>query len=277
MDRKEVDRLVVEFDKLSQVKLKREILVKPSFIGVGAGRCGTSAIYSALINHPGCHLSPIKEVNYFGIRDKETTPTGLTYSEYLSYFLGADHDQVVGEISPAYLTFPESLVNLHKYLPDVKLILTLRNPLERFISQFKHHKNAHGLTSLEAYSTQAIEQFNAGFPNGKNWFSPAKNIYQSLYSEGTKYLLENYGRDKIHVICFHNLVANFSNEMRLLQEFLGLEQHLLPENRTNQSSEEAVDLDLSWETVKSLEAIFYKDIENLSELLGDEFMALTER
>ncbi|MFT4941634.1 MAG: hypothetical protein ACI88A_004704, partial [Paraglaciecola sp.] len=96
-------------------------------------------------------------------------------------------------------------------------------------------------------------------------------------SEGTKYLLENYGRDKIHVICFHNLVANFSNEMRLLQEFLGLEQHLLPENRTNQSSEEAVDLDLSWETVKSLEAIFYKDIENLSELLGDEFMALTER
>jgi hypothetical protein len=52
---------------------------------------------------------------------------------------------------------------------------------------------------------------------------------------------------------------------------------LLPENRTNQSSEEAVDLDLSWETVKSLEAIFYKDIENLSELLGDEFMALTER
>lgn len=262
----EIERLVLEFDKLAKYKHSLGNLIKPSFIGVGAGRCGTSAIFAALRHHSGCYLSPLKELNYFGIRDKETVSTGLTFSEYLSYFLGAKPGQLVGEISPAYLTFPDSLSNLKSYLPDVKIILTLRNPFDRFKSQFKHHQVHHSYSSFDHYSKVALDQYYAGYPNGKNWYEPVKNLYQSLFFEGVSALVDSYGQSKIHTVYHSSLSSNYSDELASLQRFLGLDVIDLPFERTNQSSKGSVDLAIQPATKEQLINLFDENVQKLSSI-----------
>jgi hypothetical protein len=264
IDKFGLDEKVMAFHDLVSMKEKLTSLPKPNFIGVGAGRCGTSAIYAALKKHKGCHLSPLKEVNYFGIRNNESKHTGLSYSEYLNYFVGAEEGQVIGEISPAYLTYPESRQYLLKHLPDAKIIITLRNPLTRFVSQFKHHKELHKFDALEDYIKVALEQYNDNLPNGKNWFAPVKNIYQSLYYEGVKFFLENYAKDKVFILMHEDLVNDYTKTMSNLQKFLEIEFIELDNIYTNQSEAGQLKLDVKPSVLNEIKDIFRLDLQKLN-------------
>lgn len=256
----ELEQLILNFHEITVRKFHNGFMPKPTFIGVGAGRCGTSALYSMLRSHPDVYLSPLKEINYFGIRDKESNLLGLTFSEYLNYFLGATKDQQIGEFSPAYLTHPLSLQRIKHYLPYAKLIITTRAPYERFVSQFKHHSDKHGYTSLNKYAKDAVLQYKAGWPNGKNWYAPVKNLYQSLYFEGIDYIYNNFEKENIIVINQSNLSRNNSLIIHKLCEFLSIKDIELESQKTNMSAETSLDMTISNEVKQSLDDTFFNDL-----------------
>jgi len=218
-----------------------------------------------LRKHPDVYLPPLKEVNYFGIRDKETTPFGLTFGEYLTYFLGAKKGQQIGEFSPAYLTQPDSLARIRKHLPNAKILITLRPPMARFISQFRHHATQHGYKKFNHYVRDALEQYRKGWPNGKNWYVPVKNIYQSLYFDGIDYLYSNFDKKQILVIKQPELRADYKTTMASICKFLSVPQINFQETKTNLSEEGDLDMNISEDLRARLREVFDVDLNKLEQ------------
>lgn len=119
----------------------RHLRVLPDFIIIGAQKCGTSALYDGLCAHPNVASAWIKEVHFFDL-DYEK---GLAY--YRRYFRplweiavsrAMGKRWVTGEASPYYIYHPRVAARIAKDLPHVKLIVLLRNPVDRAFSNYQH-------------------------------------------------------------------------------------------------------------------------------------------
>ena len=114
----------------------------PDFIILGTQRGGTTSLYSYLASHPGIGPASTKEVHFF---DNKFTK-GLTW--YRAHFPSAlekyyvEHVQkrsfITGESSPYYLFHPHVPRRVAKAVPHAKLIVLLRNPVDRAYSQYNH-------------------------------------------------------------------------------------------------------------------------------------------
>ena len=102
----------------------------PNFLGIGAQKSGTTWLYKNLRKHPQLYLPETKEIHYFDWYFYKNI------NWYCKYFKGAKKTQVTGEINPCYSTLSEKKIKLiHKINPKLKIILLLRNPIERAWSQ----------------------------------------------------------------------------------------------------------------------------------------------
>jgi len=102
----------------------------PDFLGIGAQKSGTTWLYKNLRKHPQLYLPETKEIHYFDWYFYKSI------NWYFKYFKGAKKKQVTGEINPCYSTLSEKKIKLiHKMNPNLKIILLLRNPIDRAWSQ----------------------------------------------------------------------------------------------------------------------------------------------
>ncbi len=108
----------------------------PNLVVIGAQKCGTSALHYYLGLHPEVSMSTPKELNFF-IRPQEWK-RGIEW--YESHF--TEDAKVRGESSPNYTNHPRSKGvprRMHSVVPDAKLILLVRDPLERIVSAYIHN------------------------------------------------------------------------------------------------------------------------------------------
>ncbi len=127
----------------------------PDFIIIGTQRGGTTSLYSYLASHPSVSPASTKEVHFF---DNKFTK-GLAW--YRAHFPSAiekyysEHIQkrnfITGESSPYYLFHPHVPERVAKAVPHAKLIVLLRNPVDRAYSQYNHEVDGgrETLTSFE--------------------------------------------------------------------------------------------------------------------------------
>ena len=105
----------------------------PSFLYIGAPKCGSTWIYKALQAHPEVYVPVAKEIYFF---DRYYSK-GLDW--YAPFFEKSDPGiKAIGELSPNYLYYHEAASRIAQDLPAVKLFACIRNPLERFLSQYMH-------------------------------------------------------------------------------------------------------------------------------------------
>jgi len=105
----------------------------PDFVVVGAPKCGTTAIYATLLQHPEVSLSPIKEPHYFA-HDFPRRREVETIEDYDHLFAGAEQAQLRGEASAHYLSSKEATAAILRRRPDAKFIALVRNPVDMFVS-----------------------------------------------------------------------------------------------------------------------------------------------
>jgi hypothetical protein len=124
----------------------------PSFIIVGGQRCGTNSLYEYLVGH-SCiaRALPLQEVHYFDFNfDKgaawyrghfpSVVRPAVTRLRHNSRF-------ITGECSPYYMFHPHCPRRIIEMLPDVKLFVLLRNPVDRAYSHYQH-EHSHGIETL---------------------------------------------------------------------------------------------------------------------------------
>ena len=114
----------------------------PDFVIIGAQKSGTTSLYNFIIKHPTIAPASRKELHYFSIRYdlgerwyRSNFPTNLSRRRH---YKKTGQKLLSGEASPSYLFYPRVSDRMRKNLPDAKLIVILRNPVDRTYSHYQH-------------------------------------------------------------------------------------------------------------------------------------------
>lgn len=114
--------------------LKTDQLTFPDFLCAGVEKSGTTWLYENLKCHPELNLPDRKELNYFSSKYRFY---GLPLSHYSRYFKGVT--KIKGEITPCENMPIGRIRFMHKIMPSLKIIIILRNPVERIWSAALMH------------------------------------------------------------------------------------------------------------------------------------------
>jgi len=162
----------------------------PTFIIIGAMKCGTSSLHYYLSKHPDISMSMPKELNYFLSNfegDKNLGLQGRNFERGLDWYaahFNAD-SSARGESSPAYMD-PRHLgvaKRMHECVPDALLIVLTRDPFDRAVSEYRHRvANGEEPRSLEeaildpSSSYVALSRYHACLESFYEYFGPGKII-----------------------------------------------------------------------------------------------------
>lgn len=106
----------------------------PNFLIIGAPRAGTTWMAENLRSHPQIYMPKEKELHFFD-RHYERG-----WDFYEQFFAAADGEPAIGEATPEYLYLPRIPRLIYKHLPHAKLIVSLRNPVDRVYSRYWNAK-----------------------------------------------------------------------------------------------------------------------------------------
>lgn len=200
---------------------------EPNFIVAGAPRCGSTALYAYLSEHPQIFMSHVKELNYFADDFPNMQKISFrSYSDYLTVFDDASDAHLgIGEASPFYLFSKVALEKMYATLPNVKIIVSLRNPVD-----FIHSYHRLNLTLLredekdiqKAWALQADRKVGKSLP--ANLREPELLIYGDLgkFSPYIEKLFATYPREQIKVILLDDLRSNTKVIYEEILEFLDI-------------------------------------------------------
>lgn len=218
----------------------------PDFLCVGAQKAGTTTLHELLQAHPGVFLPPLKEVHYFSLHFDRPL------SWYESVFASARPRQVAGEITPYYLFHPAAPARIAATVPGAKLIVLLRDPVDRAISGYFHSRR-HGMEPLgiaEAFDAEQERTRDAerglAEPGRRNsshqWHG---YVARSRYELQLPRYLERFPRSQILLLRSEDLFAEPGVAWHGLLDFLGLPPLELPSPmpRANAGSGEAAAVD----------------------------------
>ena len=193
----------------------------PDFIIAGATKCGTSSIYHYLSRHPQVLLSHKKELDFYWKHFKR----GVDW--YLAHFptLTDRPDFLTGEATPNYIRFPQVAQRIKDTFPQTKIIILLRNPVDRAIS-WHYHKLNTGLTKLDLATAIASEidrlaTVSEAEITNTGYYEP-DNILTSLYIYKLKPWIEILGREQFLILKSEDFYLNTRENMEQVFKFLNL-------------------------------------------------------
>ncbi|HIP69968.1 MAG TPA: sulfotransferase [Anaerolineae bacterium] len=205
----------------------------PNFLIVGAIKSGTTALYQYLIQHPEIFLSPdVKESRFLtGVNPAqnpeicELIPVMTEITAYAKLFEKAKDTQLIGEIDPWYLYLHENTIpRIQTYLdPSVKIIMCLRNPVDRNYSHY-NHVIRHG------WEIQSYEQLHESVVTGNenHWYE--RTIFEAgLYYPRVRAYLNAFSTEQVLVILYDDFRANSLGIFKQICAFIGVDNTIIPD------------------------------------------------
>ncbi len=194
----------------------------PDFLIIGAQKAGTSALALNLNRHPDVFIAGMDqqnpELHFFD------SNLGRGVDWYRKWF--THPDKLQGEKTPNYLSGMACHVRMAAVVPNAKLVISLRNPIDRAYSAWNHFNQAAGEAGAWGWKTMP---FREAILQGKSPIIDHRHnpVMSALLDSGDyvvkiRHLLEYYPRDQIHILAAERLRANREDEYGRLLAFLGL-------------------------------------------------------
>lgn len=199
----------------------------PNFFIVGAIRSGTTSLYEYLKQISSIYMPTIKEPNYFTASiDKKQLFTKPISSEkkYLSLFKNVKNEKAIGDASPTYLWDPKSAKLIYEKIPKAKIVIILRNPIDR---AYSHYLMLYGRGVLKTPFEQIISD-SKKIPHDD--FS-GRVINAGFYSEQIKRYFEVFPKNQIKILIFEEFVKNTKESVGNILDFLDIDDE--PPDSTN--------------------------------------------
>ncbi len=210
-----------------------EKAVMPNFLVIGAGKSGTTSLNDYLAQHPDIYMSPVKEPNYFALKN-ESPLSSLSDPEQMYHYPQAVYkreayeqlfedvrgEQVIGEVSPMYLYNPEAPIAIDQEIPNVRLVAILRDPVDRLYSRYMHLARDNRLGSLSLDSL---------FDKDSLWWRRPDLIPEGFYGEYLQRYLLIFPREQIKLFTFNDFKQNTREVLREIYEFLGVDASFEPQ------------------------------------------------
>lgn len=208
----------------------------PDFFVAGAPKAGTTALHAALARHPGLHLSAVKEPKFFLTDGPPPTQGGpgdaKTYGEhvwrradYEALFAAAPRGSLRGESTPFYLYSRAAQQRIRALVPQAKMIIVLRDPVERAHSNWTHLWSA-GLDPIDDF-VRACDAEDRRVAAGWADFWHYKRL--GLYGEQMQHLYSMFPAEQVLMFRYRDLVEDAALTLDRICAFLGIAQGLITE------------------------------------------------
>jgi hypothetical protein len=208
----------------------------PDFLVMGAPKAGTTALHAALAQHPQLYLSPVKEPKYFlcdGPPPQQGGP-GDAHSyrewvwrraEYEALFDAAPDGARLGESTPFYLADFAAHERIRAAVPDARLIVVLRDPVDRAYSNWAHLW-ADGLETVDDFVAACAEE-----PRRREagWAPIWRYLETGLYGHQLQHLFSVFPREQVHIIRYLSLVEEPAATLDRVCRFLGVDEGVISE------------------------------------------------
>ena len=199
----------------------------PTFIAIGAGRCGTTSLHGILSQHPEIAMSRTKEPCYFHLAgsgvDLDRLPPdarkkwGASVSGQAAYralFTRSPKTKAIGEISPIYLTSPRAPSMIARQIPHVRLIALVRDPIERALSHHRHNM-VHGFEKTQSFE----HAFRRDIARGEH----SEYYRAGMYAHHLSVYGRFFEREQIHVIEQGQFSRDPSGVLAKVCRFIGVD------------------------------------------------------
>lgn len=226
---------------------------KPTFLVVGAVKAGTTSLHEYLQMHPEIYMSPVKETNHFSDADMDFAHFNVDYrqdinvnldkylagpmdkkihiahvrtpEQYALLFKNVTHEKAIGEVSNSYLYLPSTAATIRKALPDVKIVMMLRNPVERLYSQFLMNLKLGKIVEKDLLKEIAADQAK----QYKGWGVSHLYLEVGNYYEQVKRYYDQFPATQIKVLFYEDFKRDPGAVMQDLFAFLGVDASFRPD------------------------------------------------
>lgn len=201
----------------------------PDFFIAGVPKAGTTALHSALARHPAVYMSPVKEPKFFLTDGRPPAEGGgpgdaKTYREHV--WRREDYEALFdvapgllkGESTPFYLHSRDAQLRIRALIPDAKLIVVLRDPIERAHSNWAHLWSA-GLDPCDDF-VEACDREDTRAAAG--WADFWRYTGLGRYGEQLEHLYSQFPRQQVLVLRYRSLIINPVAALDKACAFLGV-------------------------------------------------------
>ena len=217
-------KMICAKDFYHETEEKRTKMRFPDFIIAGAMKCGTTSLHNILSSHPEIYI-PQREIHFFDIDDIKQHPDffifsngnwyypqyGTNFEKYLNwyraFFSTAHGTQVIGEDSTTYLASAKTPERIAKLIPDVKIIIMLRDPASRTYSHYWHLLR----------TGRAIHTFEDSLR-----IMPGTLIQRSHYKNQIEKYLKHFSRENICFILFEEFIQDIQGTVNEVCQYLNV-------------------------------------------------------
>jgi hypothetical protein len=239
-----------------------------AFIIAGVQKGGTTALFDYLGEAPGLSLSHVKEVHFFD--DETQSWPRPDYGAYHANFAPFD-GRPRGEATPIYLYWPNSLERVAAYNPAMRLIVMLRDPVQR---AWSHWKMEYARGAETRPFSWCIRQGRQRLFDAEPWgfHREVSYVERGFYGEQIGRLLGFFPREQLLVLRAEDLRADPALALSRVRAFLGLAQAAAPAPReVHVGREMDYGSALTAADIAYLREVYARDLERLADLTGLRF------
>ena len=195
--------------------------MSPNFFIVGGSKCGTTNISYYLNLHPKIFFSELNEPYYFckwDVPEEYNRNSMITnMKKYLDLFKNVKNEIIVGEASSPYLTCPHAALEIKKAFPNSKILISIRNPIERshsayFSYQFMKPNEQNFMEMIKTHEKLISEKI----------FYIDSILESGFYTKNIKRYQEIFGKENVKVIIFEDYIKNTVQNINSIFNFLGI-------------------------------------------------------
>ena len=274
----------------------------PNFFIAGAPKAGTTSLYHYLDQHPEIYMSPIKEPHYFAseirlerfserLRPRAEQDAGTLrayldssmsekrfggvvteWSDYLKLFRKAEGRKAIGEASVCYLWSESAAENIRRGIPDARIILILRNPVEMAFSMYIHTLRSGAIhCSFREAIEMGIEQ-RGGPIDVMHPF-----LDMGFYHQQVKRYLETFLAERIVIYWYDEYQADPARILADIFRFLKVDATFCPDMSKRYLEAGTPDVMLDPADRAFLIEFYRDDISKLSDLLKRDLSSWSPR
>ncbi|HEY1834193.1 MAG TPA: sulfotransferase [Solirubrobacteraceae bacterium] len=212
----------------------------PDFFIAGHEKCGTTALYEMLREHPLVFLPELKEPHFLNDERRPRFPPKLaralpqTMDEYLALFAGARPGRLAGEASASYLWSHSAAANIAALQPGAKVIAIVREPASFLHSLHLQLQRAHYESEKDLRRAIALEA-----ERREEQSIPARCPFPAIlqYSDHVAYMeqlrryLAVFAPEQLLVLIYDDFRADNEGTVRQVLRFLGLDDDVAVESK----------------------------------------------
>ena len=216
---------VAEVADISKIRWQLNTPKKPDFMIIGESKCGTSSLFEYLRQHPQILLPHKKEINFFDRNFDFGTNWYLAHFPAIAQLNG--EPCLTGEATPHYFGSRTVDQRIFEFISDVKLIIMVRNPVDRTISDYYHHFNrgveTRSLTEIIKSSQQylaTVTPIELEYTNNETEY-----ILKSIYVYKIRRWMKLFPPENILILKSESFFNDIPTSMERVFGFLNLPNH----------------------------------------------------